>query len=139
MIDIDKSKLVFAREVDEKILDQPLETKEIGYYKDSWNRFKKNRASLVAFIIICIVLFFVIFGPYMKKYDLPERDSTNAVRLGFLTPKIPVLEELGIFDGTKTVTRGKRFLTYMYHSEFGEGIILSGMPQELIDDPNHPD
>lgn len=139
MIDIDKSKLVFAREVDEKILDQPLETKEIGYYKDSWNRFKKNRASLVAFIIICIVLFFVIFGPYMKKYDLPERDSTNAVRLGFLTPKIPVLEELGIFDGTKTVTRGKRFLTYMYHSEFGEGIILSGMPQELIDDPDHPD
>jgi oligopeptide transport system permease protein len=139
MIDIDKSKLVFVREVDEKILDQPLETKEIGYYKDSWNRFKKNRASLVAFIIICIVLVFVIFGPLMKKYDLPEEDSTNAIRLGFLTPKIPVLEELGIFDGTKTVTRGKRFLLHMNSVEFGEGIIISGIPQELIDDPNHPD
>ena len=140
MIDnIDKSKLVLVREVDERILDQPLETKEIGYYKDSWNRFKKNKASLVAFIIICIVLIFVAFGPYMKKYDLPKTNATDALRLGYLTPKIPVLEDLGIFDGSKTVTRGKRFLLAMYHSEFGEGIIKSGMPQELIEDPNHPD
>lgn len=139
MIDIDKSKLVFVREMDDKILDQPLETKEIGYYKDSWNRFKKNRASLVAFVIICIILVFVTFGPLMKNYDLPEQDSTNAIRLGFLTPKIPVLEELGVFDGTKTVTRGKRFLLHMNNVEFGEGIIISGIPQELIDDPNHPD
>jgi oligopeptide transport system permease protein len=138
MIDIDKSKLVFVHDMDDKIVDQPLETKEIGYYKDSWNRFKKNRASLVAFIIICIVLVFVILGPFMKDYDLPDEDSTNAMRLQYLTPKIPVLEELGIFDGTKTITRGTRFLTYMYHSEFGEGIIQSGMPQELIDDPNDP-
>ena len=27
----------------------------------------------------------------------------------------------------------------MYHSEFGEGIILSGFPEELKQDPNHPD
>lgn len=139
MKQIDKSKLVLVRNKDEFIAEQPLETKEIGYYKDSWNRFKKNKASLVAFIIICIILFFVAFGPLMKDYTLPDTNPTNARRLGYLTPKIPVLEQLGIFDGTKTISRGKRFLHHMYHSEFGEGIILSGMPEEIIEDPNHPD
>lgn len=139
MIDIDKSKLVLIREEDERIVDQPLETKEIGYYRDSWNRFKKNRASLAAFVIICIIMFFILVGPYMKKYTLVQDNPTNAARLGYLTPRIPGIEKLGIFDGTKTISRGKRFLIYMYNSEFGEGIILEGMPQELLDDPNHPD
>ena len=139
MKQIDKSKLVLVRNKDEFIAEQPLETKEIGYYKDSWNRFKKNKASLVAFIIICIILFFVAFGPLMKDYTLPDTNPTDARRIGYLTPKIPVLEQLGIFDGTKTISRGKRFLHHMYHSEFGEGIILSGMPEEIIEDPNHPD
>ena len=139
MKNIDKNKLVLIREQDDSILDQPLDTKEIGYYRDSWNRFKKNKASLIAFIIICIVLFFVAVGPHIKNYDLPDRNATDAARLGYLTPKIPGLENLGIFDGTKTITRGKRFLHHMYHSEFGEGIIQSGLPQEFIDDINHPD
>ena len=136
---VDKNKLILIREDDERITDLPLETKEIGYYKDSWNRFKKNRASLAAFVIICVIFFFILVGPYMKKYDLPDRDSTAASRLGYLTPRIPGIENLGIFDGTKTITRGKQFLHHMYFSEFGEGIILEGMPEELIEDINHPD
>lgn len=136
---IDKSKLVLIRDKDERIVDQPLETKEIGYYKDSWNRFKKNRASLVAFIIICIIFFFILVGPYMKNYTLVTDNPTNAARLGYLTPRIPGLEKLGIFDGTKTISRGKRFLLAMNESEFGEGIIKEGLPQELIDNPLHPD
>ena len=139
MNNIDKNKLVLVRDTDERIIDQPLETKEIGYYKDSWNRFKKNKASLIAFVIICIIFFFIIAGPYMKDYNLVKEDPTAASRLSYLTPRIPGLEKLGIFDGTKTISRGKRFLLAMNESEFGEGIIISGLPQELIDDPNHPD
>src|SRR3989339_345620 len=139
MNNIDKNKLVLIRDSDERIIDQPLETKEIGYYKDSWNRFKKNKASLAAFVIICIIFFFILVGPYMKKYDLVKEDPTAAARLGYLTPRIPGLENLGIFDGTKTISRGKRFLHAMYHSEFGEGIIISGLPEEIIEDPLHPD
>lgn len=139
MMDIDKSKLVLVHNKDDLIKDIPLETKEIGYYKDSWNRFKKNRASLVAFYIICVVLFFVILGPYMKDYDLYERDTIEAARIGNLTPKIPGLEKLGIFDGTKTVTRGKQFLLYMNSTDLGKDVIVSGLPQELIDNPDHED
>ena len=78
---IDKSKLVLRHTEKEKITDQPFETKEIGYYQDSWNRFKKNKASLTAFVIICIVMFFVIFGPHMKVYDLPKEKSRSSKQI----------------------------------------------------------
>ena len=66
MRDIDKSKLVFINKSDTKITDVPMDTKEIGYYQDAWNRFKKNKASVIAFIIISILLVFVLIGPYLK-------------------------------------------------------------------------
>ncbi len=137
--DIDKSKLVFIHDEDDVIIDAPFESREIGYYRDSWNRFKKNKASLVAFIIILILLFFVAFGPYMKKYDLPQESKTDALKFRYLTPKIPVIEKLGILDGSKTVIKGKGILHYIANHELGEGIILSGLPQEFIDDFDHPD
>ena len=68
MIDIDKSKLVLVHNKDDLIVDQPLESKEIGYYKDSWNRFKKNKASLTAFYILVVVLFFVFVGPATNSF-----------------------------------------------------------------------
>lgn len=134
MKNIDKSKLVLRHTEEKKITDQPFETKEIGYYQDSWNRFKKNKASLIAFVIICIVLFFVIFGPFMKVYDLPQTKPSEAQRLDNISPKIPLIEKLGIFDGRRKVTRGKRFLIAMAKSEFGKDVIISGLPEELLDD-----
>ena len=139
MKEIDKSKLVLVHNKVDRIQDQPLETVEIGYYKDSWNRFKKNKASLTAFIIILIIMFFVIFGPYMKKYDLPEKKPNVAQKLAYLPPKIPVLEKLGIFDGTKTIEVPKKFVLYLNSSEEGKGIVKSGIPKELIENPDHPD
>ncbi len=134
----DKSKLVFINK-DAIIKDVPLETKEIGYYQDAWYRFKKNKASVVAFIIIAILMFFVVFGPYMKKYDLPSKSIADSTKLNNLPPKVPLLEKIGIFDGSKKITRGKKFLSDMYHSEFGKDVIISGFPEELKEDPNHPD
>ena len=94
--DVDKSKLVFVHEEDDVITDELFQSKEIGYYQDSWNRFKRNKASLIAFIIICIIMFFVATGPYMKQYDLPDKSKNDALRLKYLPPKIPGLEKLEI-------------------------------------------
>lgn len=138
MKQIDKSKLVFINK-DTIITDAPLKTKEISYYQDAWYRFKKNKASFIAFIIISVLLFFVIVGPYMKIYDLPSRSIADSTKLNNLPPKIPVLEKIGIFNGQKTISRGKNFLVDMYHSEFGHDIIISGFPEELKENPNHPD
>lgn len=138
MMNINKKDLVLIHEDDIKLTDTSLESKRIGYYQDSWNRFKKNRASLVAFIIICVLLFFIVVGPYMRGYDLINEDPIEASRLDNLVPKIPLLEKLGIFDGTKTIEVGKQFLLDMYTNDMGQGVILSGMPQALIDNPDDP-
>ena len=136
---LDPKKFTFIHEQDDRINDIPFETKEISYYQDSWLRFRKNKASVFAFIIIIIILIFVAFGPYMVSYDLFEESPNEARQLAYLTPKVPVIENLGIFDGTKTIARGTLFLTEMYHSPYGEGIILEGFPEALAEDRNDPD
>lgn len=130
--EIDKSKLVLIKSEDTVISDVALETREIGYYQDAWNRFKRNKASVVAFIIICIIFFFVFFGPYMKVYS-PPANIADARKIGNLPPRIPGLEKIGIFDGTRKVTAGKNFLVTMTLSEYGGDIIISGMPEVLLD------
>ncbi|WP_240842040.1 ABC transporter permease [Acidaminobacter sp. JC074] len=137
-MNIDKKDLVLVRD-SQKILDTELESKRIGYYQDSWNRFKKNKGAFYAFIIICVVLFFVVFGPYMRGYTLKADAPIEAARLGNLVPKVPGLEKLGFFDGTKKIEAGKQFLLDMNSNDFGKDIIISGLPQELIDNPDHPD
>lgn len=138
MMNINKKDLVLVHD-DDRILDTELESKRIGYYQDSWNRFKKNKGAFYAFIIICIVLFFVILGPYMRGYTLFEEEPVEAGRLANIVPKIPGLEKLGILDGTKEIEAGKQFLLDMNSNDYGEGIIIEGIPQELIDNPDHPD
>lgn len=139
MMNIDKSKFVLVHSKEDFLKDQPLKTKEIGYYKDSWNRFKKNKGALSAFFIIFLIMIFVIVGPLMTTYDLPNSDPNLAKRFAFLEPKIPVLEDYGMFTGEREITAGKKFLQFMYNSSFGEGIIISGFPEVLIDNVDHPD
>jgi len=55
---VDKKKLVLVHTKNTYLADKPLKTKEIGYYRDSWNRFKKNKGALSAFYIILGILFF---------------------------------------------------------------------------------
>lgn len=138
-MNIDKSKFVLFNNKNATLADKPLKTKEIGYYQDSWNRFKKNKGALSAFYIILSILFFVIIGPLLNSYNLPDTRPDEAFRFGYLEPKIQVIENFGIFDGSREVTAGKRFLHAMANSSYGEGIILSGFPDELKDDVNHPD
>ena len=54
---INKSKFSFVNINNQSYkTDTPLRTKEIGYYKDSWNRFKKNKGALFAFYIISLII-----------------------------------------------------------------------------------
>ena len=135
-MNVDKSKLVLVNETEINIVDKPLETKEIGYYRDAWNRFKKNKASVVAFAIICILFFFVIFGPHFKIYHHPGESEGN--KLKYLPPKLKGFSKLGIFNGRKKISKGKQFLADLAKSEMGPKTIISGMPKELLDnDPSN--
>ena len=69
-------------------------------------------------------MIFTLIGPYLKVYDLYDKSTTDANHFAKLTPRIPVLEKLGIFDGSKTIVRDKAFL-----NSLPEGIVL-----EIIDE-----
>jgi oligopeptide transport system permease protein len=116
---IDKNKLVFVQK-NQVLLDEALKTKPIGYYKDAWNRFKKNKASYVAMFFILFIMFFTIVGPVLKVYDLPSVSAIEANRLRELPPRVPFLENFGILDGSKRING--RSLSYL--ESLPEGILL---------------
>lgn len=92
---IPKEKLVFAN-TGERIKDQKFEDKPIGYFKDAWRRFCKNKASiLAAIIIICIVLFAIIV-PFLNFSGTGTLAETRYMKKG---PRNLFLSQFGIATG----------------------------------------
>ena len=50
---------------DHRISDQKFEDKPIGYFKDAWIRFRKNKGSIVAACIILAIVLFSLLAPLM--------------------------------------------------------------------------
>ena len=85
----------------QRLSDKKFDDKPVGYFKDAWIRFRKNKGSIVAAIIILIIILFSIFAPmiisnhpntfmdvyYAKK---PSRNLT--------------LSKIGLSEGTVTRT-----------------------------------
>ena len=74
---ISKDKFVFVNN-SEKIHDKELVTKPVSYLKDAFNRFKKNKASIVAAIIIACLVLFAIVGPWTTPYTVAYQDEYYA-------------------------------------------------------------
>lgn len=94
---IDKSQFEFVQ-ADKKIYDKKLETKPIGYFRDAMSRFAKNKGNVFASLVLLSLILLSIFVPIFsaKNIDLEER-------LAFLPPRIPILENIGIADGSKAL------------------------------------
>lgn len=86
-------------QVDDKIYDQKFEGKPIGFFKDAWLRFKQNKASVIAALIILFIVLMAIFAPMCAKYSYREQHTA----FGVLPPRIPGLEKLGICDGSTVI------------------------------------
>ncbi len=82
---------------DERLLDKPLKTKQLSYFQDAMLRFTKNKYNVIATIILAIFILMSIFVPILT----PERlySQTNS-QLKTLPPRVPILEKIGILDGT---------------------------------------
>lgn len=92
----------------ERIADKKFEDKPIGYFKDAWIRFRKNRASVVAtVIIIAIVLFAFLMPLFNTRYDSRFMDSYYAKK----APRLLALRPYGIFDGGTSRTFSEVSLT----------------------------
>jgi len=76
----------------------------LSFWQDAWLRIRKNKAAIVSMFVLIFIVFMAFAGPYMVKHD-PENVK---VAHASLPPKVPGLENLGIFNGegklgTKTV------------------------------------
>ena len=81
---------------DRKLFDQKLETKPIGYFKDAWLRFEKDKSAVVAFVLILLLLMFSLIIPVFAPVDVSFRDGYYRKVL----PKLPFMAGTGVWDGT---------------------------------------
>lgn len=93
--DIPQEKFEFVQ-TDARIFDKKFDTKPIGYMKDALLRFKKNKSSVVAAIIILILVIFAIVAPIISIYPLNHLDPYYRNK----TPINQSLAKYGIWDGT---------------------------------------
>lgn len=93
---VSKEKLVFARTNDD-IHDLKLDTKPMGYFKDAFYRFKKNKASITATFIIMFLVLFAIIVPFLTPYTV----AYNDVNYAYALPKSQLFYDLklGFWDG----------------------------------------
>jgi len=82
----------------ERLRDKPLQTKQLSYFQDAMMRFTKNKYNVMASIILLILIVLSITVPMITPKELYT--ETNSA-LTTLPPKVPLLEKLGILDGTK--------------------------------------
>lgn len=94
---IPKEKFEFAN-LGERLSDRKFDDKPISYFRDAWNRFRKNKASIGAAIIILLIVAFAIFAPVlnMGRYDSQFLDAYYAKK----GPRNLLLSKIGIADGS---------------------------------------
>ncbi|MGI6358470.1 MAG: ABC transporter permease [Bacillota bacterium] len=98
-MDIPAEKFEFVQ-VETEIKDDKMESEPIGFYKDALLRLKKNKASVLAFYLICMIAFLAIVGPSFNPYSFREQNAG----LANMPPRVPGLEKLGILDGSSVLT-----------------------------------
>ena len=91
-------KLALANRGDH-IKDQKFDDKPIGYFKDAWRRFCKNKASIVAAIIIICIVLFAIIVPFLNSSGTGTKSESRYQRKG---PRNLFLSQFGIATGTLT-------------------------------------
>ncbi len=109
------------------IKDEEFQTESIGFFKDALIRFRKNKASIVAFFIIATTIFMAIFGPMMNGYGYKQQHAEFIN----MPPRIPLLEKLGILDGSKVLT-GRAKASLEDTSRFPEGSIKRIMREYTV-------
>lgn len=111
----------------ESLKDDTFETKPIGFWGDVLIRFVKNKASLVAFVFICIIAFMAIFGPIMNHFAFDEQNLEREN----MPVRIPGLEKIGIADGTRIIYN--RRAEYLSNTDkYPEGSVVEVLNERLV-------
>ena len=113
----------------EEIHDTEFKTKPIGFFMDVWLRFVKNKASVVAAIIILLISFFAVFGPSMNEYTYNEQNT----ELTNMPPKVPFIAKmnLGFFDGGFTL-ENRKYDNLNDPEKYPDGCVLEVLNPRLV-------
>lgn len=114
-LDISSDKFIFVEEHARQYKEKELETKPISYWQDAFHRFKKNKGSIVAAVIIFILILFAVIGPLVTPYKVSYQDAY----FKFLLPKNQLFTRLGwnFWDGCKKLETTEQ--TFYYHYSKG--------------------
>ncbi len=128
---ISSEKFVFHA-TDGNLHDTKLETKPVTYFRDALNRFAKNKASIVATVIIVALVLFAIIAPIISPYTVSYADGYYR----FVLPKSNLCYNLGIpfWDGgqNKEVNKATYELYRGIEEEIGRKLIMSDV--EIVTD-----
>jgi ABC-type dipeptide/oligopeptide/nickel transport system permease subunit len=118
---VDKSKFVIQKNTFDDV--DKIETESLTFWQDAWRRLIKNKASMFGLGMIVLLLIIAILAP-MQPFVPDNADGTgftyreapilfdengNEIAkedISFVPPRMPYIENLGIFDGTTTIERG---------------------------------
>ena len=103
----------------EKLMDENFQTVARGFFKDAMFRLSKDKASVVAAIILVIIVLMSIFGPMMSPYEYTELHPEFAN----MPSRIPFLEDLGICNG-KYVLKNRRLDSLEDPAKFPNDCVL---------------
>ncbi|MFL1671635.1 ABC transporter permease [Paenibacillus thiaminolyticus] len=95
---------------EKQITDQKFEGQAIGFFKDAMLRFRKNKASTVAAFFIGLIIMMAIIAPLLSSFTYRDQH----IEWTLLPPRVPGIEKLGIFDGTRTMDIQKANLDGKY-------------------------
>ncbi len=109
---IPHEKLQFA-EGGLQLHDQKFETKPIGFLKDAWLRFKKNKGSIVAAIIILFIIAFAVLGPLFSSYAVSDSDANYTLCRPDLGLGLP------FWNGDKEMRLNDNYVALLYGIGYG--------------------
>jgi oligopeptide transport system permease protein len=122
------SKDLFVRYKDEKDLhDQAFETKPVSYLADCFKRFAKNKASIVAAVIIFLIALYAIIvplaSPRSRVDSVAYPNGYMDSNFSYVLPYNSLFKGTGFWDGTKVETKSENdYQTMLYgdsnHSRF---------------------
>lgn len=86
-----------------------------SYWKDVYKRFISNKGALVALVLIVIISLLAAFGPSMTDYTYSAQELSQKN----FAPRIPVLEDFGIFNGDEKLSTSTGFRIVNGYEEKG--------------------
>ena len=122
-----------------RLHDQKLATKPIGYFRDAWLRFRKNKASVVAACIILLLVLYAIIGPFLVDTGYQNSYATSTIlrQYKYLPPKLGIFSGTGFWDGTsKTQVSINTYESYVgMEMEMGIKVIVDEFEDTIVVDP----